>query len=214
MSRHCRNFLFHRLASTAACAILATAPGCGSKSPQRVDLPRIPTNAGQRAVAQFDQQRTGHLSEADLARCPSIKSVADVLDPQHTGTITAEMINERIRGYRERGIARLVAVFKVLHDGRPLTGATVKLVPEEFLGGNMLTGSGTTNYAGEALPGVGSPGSLEPPSMPCGFYRVEITKPGESIPARYNTDTTLGVEISSLLRPGESSASYKFDLRY
>jgi hypothetical protein len=35
-----------------------------------------------------------------------------------------------------------------------------------------------------------------PPGVAPGFYRVEITKSGETIPAKYNTDTILGQEAA------------------
>ena len=36
------------------------------------------------------------------------------------------------------------------------------------------------------------------PGLSPGFYRVEITKEGDNIPAKYNTATTLGLEIGPM----------------
>jgi len=35
-----------------------------------------------------------------------------------------------------------------------------------------------------------------PAGVPLGFYRVEVSKAGENIPAKYNTDTTFGQEVA------------------
>ena len=36
--------------------------------------------------------------------------------------------------------------------------------------------------------------------MPPDFHRVEITRPSDAIPARYNTETILGEEVSNQAR--------------
>ena len=80
---------------------------------------------------------------------------------------------------------------KVTHNGKALAGVTVTFVPEPFLGGGMQKGTGTTSSAGVA--NIVSPYAADPAirGMSPGFYRVEITKSGEKIPAKYNTQTTL-----------------------
>jgi hypothetical protein len=52
----------------------------------------------------------------------------------------------------------------------------------------------------------------DPPGVAPGFYRVEITKPGEIIPAQYNTATTLGQEVS--LDNPDVQHGVTFDLKY
>ena len=47
--------------------------------------------------------------------------------------------------------------------------------------------------------------------LPPGFYRVEITKPGEKIPAKYNTSTMLGREIAM---DAGIEDEIRFDLSY
>ena len=84
----------------------------------------------------------------------------------------------------------------MFHDGKPLDGAEVKFVPERFLGNRMIVATGKTDENGMArvsIPTSGQPS--DPPGVPQGFYRVEITKPGLDIPAKYNTQTVLGREV-------------------
>ena len=101
---------------------------------------------------------------------------------------------------------------KVTHNGKALAGATVTFVPEPFLGGGMQKGTGTTSSA--AVANIVSPYAADPAirGMSPGFYRVEITKSGEKIPAKYNTQTTLGAEVASD-SPGREGG-YPFDLKY
>ena len=82
-------------------------------------------------------------------------------------------------------------------NGKPLAGAKVVFAPEKFLGGTIPSGSGTTNAKGYAQ--VSCPPATNPaiPGLAPGFYRVEITKDGEKIPAKYNAETTLGVEVAN-----------------
>ena len=84
-------------------------------------------------------------------------------------------------------------------DGRPLSGAEVKLIPAPFLNGAIQPAGGIGDATGS--------GSLEvaaddrPPNFPKnlavmqpGLYLVEITHPSISIPSIYNTESTLGLE--------------------
>jgi hypothetical protein len=83
----------------------------------------------------------------------------------------------------------------VTRHGQPLRGATVKFVPEKFLGGDLKPAEGTTDANGIARLITTAPG-LSVRGVCPGFYRVEITKSGETIPAHYNTETQLGQEVA------------------
>ena len=88
----------------------------------------------------------------------------------------------------------------------------MRFVPERFLGGAMKTAVGTTDVHGIArmtTPGGGDVGRGICP----GFYRVEITKDSEKIPARYNIETTLGQE-AALDAANMVHGMVKFDLKY
>jgi hypothetical protein len=100
----------------------------------------------------------------------------------------------------------------VLHNGKPLADAEVKFVPEKFLGDKLPIGAGKTNKDGIALISIPMKGSNDPPGMPPGFYRVEITKDGENIPPKYNTETIFGQEVA--VDAKDIQKSMKFDLEY
>ena len=99
-----------------------------------------------------------------------------------------------------------------MHNGTPLAGANVVFVPETFLGSVIKSGSGVTSSVGVAI--VSGVYEADPSikGLSPGFYRVEITKNGENIPSKYNTETTLGAEAAS----GSEAEMHglKFDLQY
>jgi hypothetical protein len=84
-------------------------------------------------------------------------------------------------------------------DGGPLAGATVKFIPEKFLGDEIKTAEGVTNGAGVAalsIPIEELPKELRrTAALRVGIYRVEITHPTKKLPAKYNTESELGFDF-------------------
>ena len=128
----------------------------------------------------------GSLDSGDLAAVPAYKMALEGVGHDPQGRITAAAIDARVQAWRALGIARMVVPCQVRHGNAPLVGAVVTFVPAAFLRPQMKTGSGTTNVAGLAM--ISMEGA-DPPGMPPGFYSIQVTKPGENIPARYNTAT-------------------------
>ena len=93
-------------------------------------------------------------------------------------------------------------------------GATVTFDPEEFLGASFQPCSGVTDDRGEVF--ISRPGS-QIPGIYLGFYRVRITKEkangDEMIPAKYNTETTLGFEANNDVPDDEMYGNNVFDLK-
>ena len=90
----------------------------------------------------------------------------------------------------------------MLLDGAPLEGATVTFEPEPFLGPNVATASGQTGKNGATIMMIaadnGNPQGQRKAGVHYGLYKVRISKPvggKESLPARYNVNSELGVEI-------------------
>jgi hypothetical protein len=170
--------------------------------------PRVPNGhrpsydakeVGRRAIAQLDTNGDGVIQGAELDKCPGVKAALERVDPKGKGRITAEMITARVEAWDQSRLGRMRLYCAVTHNGKPLAGALVKFVPEKFLGhddpGWLATGE--TDKNGRAMVTIPVSGQREdPPGVPPGFYRVEITKPGEKIPAKYNTETTLGQEVA------------------
>jgi hypothetical protein len=197
-------------AGIAAVLVIVATAGC-DRGPARVVAPSIPAKStAAAAIQQFDKNNDGKLTGAELDACPSLKNSVDLFGNKPHDTVTADMIAERISAWRQSGVARMAVTCRITRNDKPLAGAVVKLVPEQFLGGSLPMGQGKTDNSGIAA--ISMVDGSDPPGMPCGFYRVEVTKPGDSVPARYNTATTLGKEVGA----AKSSNDYtlKFDLQY
>jgi hypothetical protein len=186
---------------------------CPWSGPQRVKAPKINPNAAADAVAMFDKNGDGKLSGKELEKCPGLKAALARLDPAKTGHVTADMIDARIGAWVESKLGRLPLRCSVTHNGQPLQGAEVKFVPEPFLGTKIQTATGVTDANGVAMLSAPANEQNYPPGVSPGFYRVEITKSGAAIPARYSTDTILGAEIAidvEEIRIG----GFNFDLKF
>lgn len=119
------------------------------------------------------------------------------------------MVSDRVKAWQDSKIGLMSVSCKVTRNGQPLTGAEVQFLPEKFLGDAMKIGKGTTNQNGTATLTVPKePGSDLPPGVAPGIYRVEITKAGDNIPARYNSATILGQEISNDNRDLQMGITY------
>jgi hypothetical protein len=120
--------------------------------------------------------------------------------------VTAAMIEKRIQSWIDSKVARQPLMCTFYDNNGPLVGADIKFVPEPIIAdgfkdkdGKTLIGTGKTSNYGMAM--VTWPTSKgqdgDPPGIGPGFYRIEVTKAGANIPAKYNTATELGQEFSS-----------------
>lgn len=179
---------------------LATLAGCG-RGPSRVAAPTWdPEGAASRAIEMYDKDGDSKLSDEELADVPGLKYCAKLLDsPQDKGDgdglLSREEISRRIQLYRDSRTAWTQFNCRVSLGGRPAVGAQVKLVPEPFLGeGIIVPATGIVREDGSAMLDGGAEG-IRMPVVRIGMYRVEITSDRLKIPAKYNTATTLGVEV-------------------
>jgi hypothetical protein len=107
---------------------------------------------------------------------------------------------------------------EVTLDGAPVGGVSIKFVPEEFMGGVIQEASDVTSLSGVCSPTI----PLEkrsapdiPPGIQLGFYKVVISKKEgdqELIPAKYNTETILGQQVSPD-DPAIQNGKVRFSLR-
>jgi hypothetical protein len=128
-----------------------------------------------------------------LDNAPSLSAARAQIDSNEDGKITAKEIADRISEWHDSRMGSQTVNCIVRKGGLPLDGATVTFDPEEFLGTKVQAATGVTDKSGIA--GVSMPGS-DPPGVAPGLYLVRITKQGEEIPAKYNTETTLGQEVA------------------
>jgi hypothetical protein len=151
-------------------------------------------------MAEYDTNRDGYLDPKELERCPGLNSCWKSLDTDGDGRLSASEIEDRLVTYRDSRIGIIAVICKVELDGGPLSGATVTMKPESFLGDSIKPATGTTDNDGRAQMQIQG---MDVPGCQCGFYRVEISKSDgnrEIIPARYNSQTTLGLEVGPSVR--------------
>lgn len=176
------------------------AMGC-ARTPSRIAAPVWdPDGVADRAMKLLDKNGDGKLSDAELEAAPGLKYCAKVLDgPENSGDgdgqLSRDEIRNRIQLYRDRKVGYNQFTCTVLYNGRPLSGAEIRLVPEPFLGEGLVEpATGQTMEDGRATLDVGAK-ELKMPVVRIGMYRVEVTSAQVRIPPKYNTETTLGVEV-------------------
>jgi hypothetical protein len=180
--------------------------GCTPRGGQRVEPPALsPSGAAARAMELLDKNKDGFLDAAELERSPALKSSLKEIDQNGDGKLTADEIEKRLHGYINSRIGLVSTSFQVMWNGTPLSGATVTLVtlePEEFLGPAFKPAIGVSEADGTVMPQIQG-GEL--PGVPCGLYHVRISKvvgPHETIPAKYNSQSILGIEVHPAMRDG------------
>jgi hypothetical protein len=172
--------------------------GC-SRTPPRVRPPAIDASAaGRLAIQQYDTDGDGLIKGPELDKAPALKAAIKNLDTNGDGGVSADEIAARVTAWQETEVGTMSLSCKVTYRGQPLQGATVKFIPEKFLGDQIQTATGETNEFGVAVLSV----PLDPairggaPGVQSGLYRVEITKEAMNIPARYTAETILGQEVA------------------
>lgn len=182
------------------CGLLAifslNLTGCGGFAPPSVD----PVAASNTAMTEFDKNGDGQLDRDELAASPALLDALVEYDLNGDKQISGEELEDRLTKMYSREISLTAADVKVTLNGKPLQGATVRFVPEPFLGENTtLPAEGVTGETGMAdmsVPADKLPEELKRyRKLHAGVYRVEITHPEIELPAKYNTNTELGFEV-------------------
>lgn len=183
-----------------ACCLVAAA-GCSGK-PGRVAPPRVDSDAAAAtAIGEFDKNGDQQLDAAELVASPPLAHVLSKYDANGDGLLSQAELAAGIRGWAEASMGATLWPFQVTFNGRPLEGAEVKIIPAPFLGDAIQPASGVTAQGGRGALGIAldalPANAPKRPIVQPGLYRVEITHPTTAIPAKYNTATTLGLEVAN-----------------
>jgi len=172
--------------------------GCSCHStpdpPERPELDAAAAGAG--AIEKYDTNNDGKLDAKELEQSPPLKVALKRIDTDGDGLLTADEISVRVTAWEDGSTMLFLASTVVTLNGKELEGATVTFEPEEFLQPGLETCSGVTDKGGRMKPKGPDP---EYSGIHYGLYRVKISKMDngkETIPARYNTQTTLGYEAA------------------
>lgn len=174
--------------------------GCSGKA-SRVAAPDVsPSGAATKAIEAYDKDGDGAISRDELAACPGMAAARQSYDKDGDGKVTEDEIAARITAWQERKLALTSLSCTVNYKGRPMAGAEVVMTPEAYLGESVKQAHGTTTDAGSGIMAISDD---DLPSehrgikgVHYGTYKVQITHPDISLPAKYNTETTLGHEVA------------------
>ena len=182
------------------CGAATAMLGCSSR-PSRVATPDISADeASKTAFELYDSDADGQLSKTELQKCPPLLLKLQEIDANGDQQLSANEIRQRVDAWLETRVGLVTGYkCKVLENGRPLAGATIENIPDEFLGDAIKPASGTSDSGGIASLAVAEnnlPTDLHGlRGVQLGMYRVRITHPTKSIPKNYNEETTLACEI-------------------
>lgn len=182
-----------------ACAL--SQAGCDG-SPKRVEP--INLSAAQiaaDAIKQFDKDSSGDVSRQELADLPSGLVVLAQYDKDNSGSLTAAEIEERIVRWQQFKVGLVNCSFTLTLDGKALQKAKVELVPEAICGGSLPRCQGKTDALGRVTlrsvsddPNAQNTQGL--PGVPPGLYKVIINLPKLSNLTKYNSQTSLGIQVA------------------
>jgi hypothetical protein len=156
----------------------------------------------------YDANHDEKLTEVELVKCPGVLVSMKKYDANNDKAIDAAEFEERLMQLlrTKRGATQLAC--NIMYKGEPLSGATVNLEPEPYLGEEIRAAEGITTNSGRADVGMApefAPAALKNRKLiHYGTFKVRVTHPTIQIPAKYNTDTTLGYETI----PGQPTASF------
>lgn len=187
---------FDRLTMVASLTLPVIA-GCLGSQP-RLNAPKIASDAAEAAVAKYDANSDGAIAGDELNKVPALKASLKRVDKNKDGKVTADEISERIASWQKSGIGLTRAVAWVRQSGQPVSDVEVTFVPEEFLGSNFKSASGTTDSGGSTHLSISA--KPDERGIQLGYFRVQLSKKDrdgkETLPARFNTESEFGAEIA------------------
>lgn len=202
-----------RLYMATLCSMII---GCSGRLPALKPPKFDPVAAAKAAMEQYDANQDGIIGGAELKDAPGISFSLDRIDTDRDDGVTEEEMSRMIQEkWVDPGDGVMRVKCDVTLNRQPLDGATITFEPEPFLGdlvhpaqGETRDGFATMSVAKEHMPHANARGVAP------GLYLVRISKMvngKELIPARYNSETTLGVEVAS--RASYMPGAVRFSLR-
>jgi hypothetical protein len=158
-----------------------------------------PSSGAGWALHRYDADGSGSLEPGELEKSPGLNAASSRIDLDNDGALDRREIAARLRLYLEAEAYRIKTVCRVTLDGCPLPEATVRLVPDWFIRSTIEPAVGTTNEQGRAVMAAEGGGDV---GVDPGIYSVVISLKDDSeeqrdmLPARYNSQTTLGYEAA------------------
>ena len=208
----CKTHLPCRTAS--ALLLVAYSPlffsGCTSSATPQAAFPKVdPLSAAAEAIRLYDANGSGSLEEVELVKCPAMMNARDRYDKDGNLQISQEEIFQHLKSLYSASVGLLELQCVITRNSKPLPGATVRFIPEPFLGDDLQTAVATTDGDGLANPKIPVDQLTDrlrnASLMQVGLYRVVIEHP--SLPTDQAKE--LGFEVDPTRRGGTTA---RFDL--
>ena len=182
------------VSKTACATLICLLMGCGESPVKPPELD--PSASAKQAMVQYDADSDGFIAGKELDRCPGLKAGLRLIDRDQDGKVSAGEIEARFNDLQDFKTAFYSTTCQVTLNNKPLEGATVRLIPEEFMGPNVKPAQGKTDARGFCTFAVEE---AEFEGANYGIYRIEVSKKdgsgNETLPAKYNRQTELGDAI-------------------
>jgi hypothetical protein len=188
--------------------LLVPVAGCSRSVGETTDIDV--KRAAAKAMAEYDVNGDGHLDAKELERCPGLKSALPRFDRDCDGRLSRAEIEEGLAAIQQNQFGLTEVMCRFTLNRQPLAGANVVLEPESFLQPYIKPARGTTDEKGRVVLQIEGESNS---GCNVGLYRVRVSKKEgrELVPARYNTQTELGLGVGSGLGP-RGTDTYSFHL--
>lgn len=170
-------------------------PHLGGLLSDRVATPLLPPKQlAANAMAQYDANRDGKISGEELGG--PMQCLLETADQNADGVLQMQEIAQRLQFHKDSQLGLVSILGTVQLNRQPLSHATIVFEPEHWFEGRLSQATGRTASDGTFEMQTAN-GQL--PGVQPGFYRVRISKKdvqgNERLPAKYNVETELGIEI-------------------
>ena len=176
--------------------------GCSSRPAAVRPVEINESAAAAEAMQLYDSNRSGELDAVELAAVPGMAKYRQLYDTNQNGMISADEIESRLRKWKEQKLGLRELLVVVTLDGKPLSDATVRFIPEPYLGPHLKPATGDTDQQGVASVSIDVDDlperfrRLQIRAITGGTYKVEVTHPTRQLPSQYNQKTILGEEVA------------------
>lgn len=198
------------LSGIVAVAICLAVGGCQSRPPRIASPKWSPQRIADRAIELLDANGDSAVDIDESEASPGLAAGFKHIDQDKDGRLTHTEIEERIAVYEKIGTGLQSQSFQLVLNGRPLSHAQVRFVPDEFLGELIEPASGRTDRSGVVRPRAEG---QDVPAMRIGFYRVEVYPPESPDDKPLKLNPAVGVEVSPVSDGEETPGSNVLHLK-
>jgi hypothetical protein len=184
--------------------------GCSSR-PARLTPPAIsPATMAAALIQPGDSDGDGMLAGDELTAVPVLASLLGQFDADGDGRLAKAELETWLETIRDSRVAVTSFTAIVRQGGTPLSGAQFTIDPLPPFAATIKAAEGLTDDRGRTSPAI--PGAAYP-GVNCGIYTVRIegsAANGRPLPAKYNTESTLGIAVGAGLPP-DGAAVFELD---